>query len=205
MPHPERIVVGTRNKGKLAELESLLADVSIRAVSLAQFPEAPDIEEDGDTFEANAAKKATVLAQTIGEWVVADDSGLEVDALDGRPGIYSARYAGEPTDDKANVSKLLGELKGVPTSQRTARFRCVIALASPEELLLTVTGACEGVILEERRGHGGFGYDPVFFYEPFGESFAELTQSQKNQVSHRGRALVELKRRAAEVFGQPPA
>ncbi len=200
MEPPQRIVVGTRNKAKLAEIEAMLADFAIHVVSVAEFPGAPDVEEDGDTFEANATKKATELAQALGEWVLADDSGLEVDALDGRPGVYSARYAGEPCDDAANVAKLLAELEGVPAERRTARFRCAIALASPGRVEWVVSGACEGRIVDAPRGENGFGYDPVFLYESFGRTFAEVEPEQKNAVSHRGRALAELRRWVAQRF-----
>ncbi len=196
-----RLVVGTRNAGKLAEIRRLLADFPVEAASLDAWPDAPEVEEDGDTFEANACKKALETARAIGEWVAADDSGLEVDALGGAPGVRSARYAGDPKDDEANIAKLLQELRGTPPEERGARFRCVVALASPARVELVAEGACEGRIVEPPRGSNGFGYDPVFFYEPLGKTFAELSPEEKNAVSHRGRALVEFRRRLQERFG----
>lgn len=193
----ERIVVGTRNPGKLAELQALLQDLPIEVVGLAAFPDAPEVVEDGATFEANAAKKAVVLAEAVGEWVVADDSGLVVDALDGRPGIYSARYAGEHGDDAANVAKLLAELDSVPAGQRAAHFECAIVLASPAGVELVAEGRCEGVIAREPAGENGFGYDPVFFYPPLAATFAQVGPAAKNRVSHRGRALEAFKRELA--------
>jgi len=197
---PQLIVVGTHNAKKLSELQRLLADFPIQIVSLADFPDAPEVEEDGDTFEANAVKKATELALVLGEWVVADDSGLTVDALDGRPGVMSARYAGEHGNDPANVAKLLAEMADVPDDKRGAQFRCVIALASPEKVELIADGACRGVVAREARGHNGFGYDPVFFYPAFGKTFAEVEADAKNGVSHRGRALAAFKAKAAALF-----
>jgi len=193
----ERIVVGTRNPGKLAELQALLQDLYIEVVGLAAFPDAPDVVEDGATFEANATKKAVVLAEAIGEWVVADDSGLVVDALDGRPGVYSARYAGEHGDDAANVAKLLAELGSVPDAQRAAHFECAIALASPAGVELVAEGRCEGVIAREPAGENGFGYDPVFFYPPLTATFAQIGPAAKNRVSHRGHALEAFRRELA--------
>lgn len=201
MSPPKRIVVGTRNAKKLGELHALLSGLPIEVVSVADFPQAPEVEEDGDTFEANAAKKARVLAQALGEWVVADDSGLEVDALGGRPGVLSARYAGAGHNDEANNAKLLRELAGVPEEQRTARFRCVLALASPHKLELVAEGRCEGVITSHPMGRNGFGYDPVFLYPPLGRTFAQLGASAKNRVSHRGRALGQFRDKAAQLLG----
>ena len=201
MRPPQRIVVGTRNPGKLRELQTLLADLPLAIVDLSEFPNAPEIEEDGDTFAANATKKATVLAQVLNEWVVADDSGIEVDALDGRPGIFSARYTGPDGNDQTNNARVLSELAQVPQDKRTATFRCVIALASPGQLELLVEGESKGIILETPRGSNGFGYDPVFLYPPLGRTFAELDGEAKNRVSHRGRALAKLKVEATKLLG----
>lgn len=202
MSKPKRLIVGTRNSKKLAELRALLCDFPIELVSVGEFPEAPEVEEDGDTFEANAAKKAEVLARALDEWVVADDSGLEVDALDGRPGVFSARYAGTGHNDEANNAKLLAELAGVPPERRTANFRCVLALASPRKIEFVVEGRCDGLIAGQPMGRNGFGYDPVFFYPPCGCTFAQLDASDKNRVSHRGRALARFRHEAERVFGR---
>ncbi len=183
------LVVGTRNEKKKKEMETILADIPVRLQSLADYPDAPDVEEDAPTFDGNARKKALTLANALNRWVVADDSGLEVDALQGRPGVWSARYAGRGASDDQKCEKLLGELAGVPEKERTARFRCVIALARPGEVLFTVEGRCEGRIAEEMEGRGGFGYDPVFFYPERGCTFAQMAPEEKNSVSHRGKAL----------------
>jgi len=193
------LVVGTRNAKKKAEIEKILAGLPLRLKSVADYPDAPDVVEDGDTFEENARKKALEYATALGEWVVADDSGLQVDALGGEPGVHSARYAGPDATGADLCRKLLGELADVPPESRTARFRCVIAVAKPGEVLFAVQAAVEGMITREMRGSGGFGYDPVFLYPRLGRTFAELTMEEKNSVSHRGRALelfkVELKNR----------
>jgi XTP/dITP diphosphohydrolase len=154
------------------------------------------VEEDGETFAANAAKKAREVAAAAGLPALADDSGLEVDALDGAPGVRSARYAGAGHDDAANNRRLLAELAGVPTARRTARFRCAVALADPRGPLGDTVeireGACAGVILESPRGHNGFGYDPLFLYPELGRTFAELSLEEKGRLSHRARALAAM-------------
>lgn len=188
-----RLVIGTGNAKKLIEMRDLLADLDIEVVSA--FDVRDDIEspeETGTTFEANARIKAESFAQQCGALCVADDSGLEVDALDGRPGVYSARYAGEGADDAANNAKLLDELKDIPEDERGARFRSVIAVASPDGTLLVTDGQVRGRILEEPRGEAGFGYDPLFFHEPSEKSFAELDRAEKLAVSHRGLAMAKL-------------
>jgi XTP/dITP diphosphohydrolase len=189
------LVIATTNAGKFREFVSLLAGVPVTLKSLADFPGAPEVEETGDTYAENAAKKAIAIARWSGHVALADDSGLEVDALDGAPGVRSARYAGIEQDPNANIDKLLHALQGVPTAQRTARFRCVIAVAGADGAVLTVEGSCEGRILEAKRGAGGFGYDPVFFYPPAGRSFAELAAPAKHEVSHRARACEALRPR----------
>jgi len=200
MSQVTRLVVGTRNAKKLEELRALLADLPINVVSVGEFADAPEVEEDGDTFEANAVKKATVLAKALGEWVIADDSGLAVDALDGRPGVLSARYGGPGSSDEAKVAKLLGELAGVPDEGRTAHFHCVIALASPQGLETVAEGQCDGVIATEPVGQNGFGYDPVFLYPPIGKTFAQIGSEAKHRVSHRGQALGRFREKAAQFF-----
>jgi XTP/dITP diphosphohydrolase len=195
------LVIGTHNEKKCREIERILATPGLRLQTLDDFPGAPVPVEDGDTFQTNAIIKATQLADAIGEAVAADDSGLEVDALEGRPGVYSARYAGEHGNDRRNFEKVLAELRGVPPEQRTARFRCVAALARPGELLLTVDGTCEGVIADAPRGHGGFGYDPIVFVPGHGRTSAELSPDEKDAISHRGAAFRALKERLPELLG----
>jgi len=184
-----RIVVGTRNPKKKSEIESLLQGLPVQLLTIADFPAAPEVDEDEPTLDGNARKKALVLAEALNEWVVADDSGLEVDALGGRPGVHSARYAGSDATDSDRCAKLLAELKGVPDESRAARFRCVIALANAGGVLFTAEGRCEGRITAAMHGAGGFGYDPVFYYPPLGRTFAQLSPDEKNSVSHRGKAL----------------
>jgi XTP/dITP diphosphohydrolase len=183
------IVVATRNRGKVMEIAAALAALPVEIVSLDQFPAIPDAEESGDTFTANAILKATHYALHTGQPCLADDSGLEVDALNGAPGVYSARYAGPEADDAANNAKLLAALAGVPESGRTGRFRCVLAYVDPDGTLLTAEGTCEGLILAEPRGTSGFGYDPLFFFPGTGKTLAEMAVADKNAVSHRGQAL----------------
>ncbi|MBM4042126.1 MAG: XTP/dITP diphosphatase [Planctomycetes bacterium] len=193
------IVLGSRNPGKLREVRAALARLPVELRSLDAYPRVEMPEETGETFAENARLKALALAKQLGLWLLADDSGLCVDALGGRPGVRSARYAGPGATDAAKVAKLLCELRGVEDARRTARFVCALALASPEGVLLEVEAACEGRIIEAPRGHDGFGYDPVFLCPEFGATFAELPLETKNRVSHRGRALAELAGRLAEL------
>jgi len=186
------LVIATGNAGKLREFRRLLDGLGIELRSLADYPGAPTVEEDGATFAANARKKALAYAQCTGAAVLADDSGLEVDALGGAPGVHSARYAGAAQDADANIDALLSALADVPVAERSARFRCVIAVALPSGATLLGEGTCAGRILTERQGEGGFGYDPVFFYEPDAKTFAELPAARKNEVSHRAAALAAL-------------
>lgn len=187
-----RLVLATRNAGKVRELVSLLGPLGVEVASLADYPGLPEIPEEGDTFEANAVFKAREVARLTGETALADDSGLEVDALDGAPGVHSARFAGEPKDDAANNAKLLRLLEGVPPERRTARFRCVVALATPEGEVYTAEGSSEGVILDRPRGENGFGYDPLFYVPALGKTFAELDMEVKNRISHRGKAFARV-------------
>lgn len=183
------IVVATRNKGKVAEIAAALAALPVEILSLDSFPAVPEAEENGDTFAANAILKATHYALHTGMPCLADDSGLEVDALNGAPGVYSARYAGPGAGDAACNAKLLAELADVCDGGRTARFRCVLAYVDPDGTLLTAEGTCEGTILREPRGTGGFGYDPLFLLPGAEKTLAEMTVADKNAVSHRGQAL----------------
>ncbi|MEB5478278.1 XTP/dITP diphosphatase [Shouchella clausii] len=186
------LVVATKNKGKLNDFQTLFTDRYI-VKSLYDYSEVPEIIEDGDTFHENAVKKAETLAAHLQKPVIADDSGLLIDALGGKPGVYSARYAGEPKNDQANIDKVLSELDGVPTQKRTARFFCVIALAEPGKETIFAEGACEGRITEKPTGSNGFGYDPIFLVPSHGQTMAELSAETKNQLSHRARALTALK------------
>lgn len=187
------LVLATRNPGKVREMAALLADLGVTMRSLFDVPGAPEVEEDGRTFAENAVKKAETIARFTGLPALADDSGLEVDALGGAPGVFSARYAGEGASDAANNEKLLAALAGVPAERRTARYRCVLALAAPGMPTVTVEGVCEGRIAEQPRGTGGFGYDPLFYLPGRGKTMAELRPEEKNAISHRGQALRRLK------------
>lgn len=188
-----RLVLATRNPGKIRELSALLAPLGYEVASLTDYPGAPEVAEDGATFAENAVKKAVAVARYTGHLALADDSGLEVDYLGGAPGVLSARFAGEHGNDRANNEKLLGLLAGVPPEKRTARFRCVMAIATPAGEVWTAEGSCEGLIAEAPRGEGGFGYDPLFYVPELGKTFAELEPEVKNRLSHRARALEQAK------------
>lgn len=185
------LVIASRNKGKTAEIQELLSGFPITIKSLDDFGPIPEVEEDGETFDENAYKKASFTARVLGHPALADDSGLVVDALDGAPGVLSARYAGPEATNEERFQKLLQEMEGV--SNRKAAFECVISLAVPTGPALTYEGRCEGLITETPVGINGFGYDPVFFYPPLKKTFAELTREEKGRVSHRGKALEEFK------------
>ena len=191
MQHPTILVIATRNKGKTQEIKELFKDFPVEIKNLDDFGPIPHLEEDGDTFDENAYKKASFAARILGLPALADDSGLIVDALDGAPGIHSARYAGENATDEQRYLKLLDEMKG--KSNRKAAFECVISIAVPSGPALTYEARCEGLIATEPAGSNGFGYDPVFFYEPLNKTFAQITREEKNRISHRGKALAELK------------
>lgn len=197
------LLVATTNPGKHVEIEAVLKDLPVQAVSLSALSGWPKVIEDGKTFEENARKKARTLAEFFGYFTLADDSGLEVDALNGVPGIHSARYSGENANDLRNNEQLLRSLKGLPREQRRARFVCVIALCSPisnggKEWLFH--GECEGWIAFEPRGENGFGYDPLFFYPPLGKTFGEIDRTTKGRYSHRGKALAKLKQALPSVL-----
>jgi len=187
------LVLATRNRNKVIELVALLGDLGIKIRTLDEFPDAPDVVEDGDTCEANAVKKARAIAESTGLPAVADDTGLEVDALGGRPGVYAARYAGEDATYEDNCQKLLRELAGVPREQRTARFLTVAAIALPLDGIRVAQGTLEGVIAEEASGTLGFGYDPVFLIPELGKTLAQLPADQKNTISHRAKAFTQAK------------
>jgi len=197
-----RIVVGTFNAGKVREIADLLAGLDMEVVSLQAFPGVQPVPETGATFEENARAKAEGLARQLGEAVLADDSGLEVDALGGRPGVLSARYGGEGLSDAERVERLLAELGGVPEAARTARFRCVVALADASGILAVAHGAVEGRIAERPSGCNGFGYDPVFIPEGRDRTFAEMEPSVKQSISHRSRALAALREQLRALSGR---
>ncbi|MBQ6893594.1 MAG: XTP/dITP diphosphatase [Clostridia bacterium] len=196
-----KILLASHNKNKILELQALMNSVSsnCEVVSMSDIGFNDEIIEDGDTFEENALIKSRTGAN-LGYITVADDSGLVVDALDGAPGVYSARYAGEPCDNAANNRKLLNELSGLPKEKRTAKFVSVVTCSFPdgrEDII--VRGECHGYILNEHRGNGGFGYDPLFWYEPMQKSYAEMTAEEKNSVSHRGQAMAKFAKEFAKI------
>jgi XTP/dITP diphosphohydrolase len=190
----ETVIIATKNKGKAKEFEKLFLPHGLMVKTLIDYPELEDVEETGTTFEENAVLKAETISRALGVRVISDDSGLEVGALEGRPGVYSARYAGTEKNDEANIDKVLEELQDVPDSERTARFCCALAMAEPGKETLTVFGTCEGHILRERRGTNGFGYDPIFFVDSLGKAMAELPSEEKNKISHRAVAIKELEK-----------
>lgn len=185
------LVIATSNPGKTIEIQSLLSGFPIHIKNLGDFGPIPSVEEDGDTFDDNAYKKSSFVSKVLGLPALADDSGLVVEALGGAPGVYSARFAGEDATDKQRCSKLLDAMKG--KTNRKATFECVISIAVPSGAALTYEARCEGEIAETPAGKNGFGYDPIFFFAPLKKTFAELTREEKNLVSHRGKALTELK------------
>ena len=191
MRHPIILVIATRNKGKTLEIKALLKGFPVEIKNLDDFGPIPPLEEDGDTFDENAYKKASFAARILGLPALADDSGLTVEALDGAPGIHSARYAGENATDEQRYLQLLDEMEG--KSDRKASFECVISIAVPTGPALTYEARCEGLITTEPAGSNGFGYDPVFFYPPYNKTFAQITIEEKNRISHRGKALAELR------------
>ena len=186
---PPTLLIATGNRGKFTEISAELSGLGVRYVSLKDFPPVPECEETGQTFRENAIEKARYYARQFKVLTLADDSGLEVDALNGAPGVYSARYAGTPSNDQANNEKLVRRLTGIPPEQRSARFRCVMALVDPQGNFLGATeGTIEGVIIDQPRGTHGFGYDPHFFVPRLGKTTAELPREEKNNISHRGQA-----------------
>jgi XTP/dITP diphosphohydrolase len=188
------LVLGTRNAKKRQEIEEILGNEAIELRDLRSYPDAPEVEEDQNTFEGNARKKASEVARAVQQWVLGEDSGLVVPALNGRPGLHSARYAGKQGDDEANNDKLLAELRPLPEDRRRAYYVCTAALADPRgEVQAVVEGRCHGVIIMERRGSGGFGYDPLFLIPEYHQTFGELSAQVKHALSHRARALERLR------------
>ena len=195
------LVVATRNKKKLEEIKALLADMPIEVLSLLDFPNLRETPETGNTSAENAELKAKAAAEATGRIALADDSGLEVDALGGQPGILSNRFAGSEATDEDKYKRILELLEGVPDEERTARFRAAVAIATPEGKTVLVEGTCEGRIAREPRGENGFGYDPIFYLPEYGKTMAELPASEKNRISHRAKALQAAKRVLCEEFG----
>lgn len=186
-----KLLVATNNQGKLKEFNEILGELGIQCVSLKDMGISVDVEETGTTFLENALLKAKAIYQIAKIPTISDDSGLMVDALGGEPGVYSARYAGEPSDDDKNMDLLLSKLQGV--ENRTARFKSVIAAVFSEDNILVSEGECKGIIIDEKRGDNGFGYDPIFYVEALGKTFAQMTDGEKNSLSHRGNAIRNLK------------
>ena len=190
-----KLVLATRNQGKVREISDILKNQNgIELLSLRNFPDAPDVVEDGKTYEENAIKKASALAEYTGHLTIGDDSGLAVDALDGAPGVHSARYAGENASDRDRIIKLLNALQDVPDDRRSGRFICAVALAEPLAQVQVVRGVCEGRIIHAPRGVSGFGYDPIFVPVGYDKTFAELGDEIKNEISHRAKALDEARK-----------
>lgn len=188
-----KIVFATGNQGKLREVKKILADLNVDIVSMKEEGIQIDVDENGTTFAENAQIKATAIGAHTDAIVLADDSGLVIDALNGEPGIYSARYLGEDTSYRIKNQKLIDRLEGVPDEKRTARFVCAIAAALPDGTVLHTEGTIEGIIGYEERGENGFGYDPIFYVPKLGKTTAELTDDEKNAISHRGSALEKMK------------
>jgi XTP/dITP diphosphohydrolase len=199
----QKIVLGSRNQKKCQEIAELLAPHAIEIVSVADFPEMGEVIEDGDTFAANAAKKATETAVSTGHWAIGEDSGLCVDALNGAPGIYSARFSGEGATDATNNQKLMAELDDTPESKRGAGYVCSVAVSDPQGMVqLSVEGTCRGRIITSPRGENGFGYDPYFLIPEYNATFGELGSIVKQQISHRARAFHRLIPMLIRVLGQ---
>jgi len=194
-----RILLGTSNRHKLTELRTILGDVPFIPLGLDDLAHVPDVEETGATFAENAILKATAYARASGLLTLADDSGLEIDALGGEPGVYSARWAGVDTPYSERFRIILERLAQTPPERRTARFRCVIAIARPAGLLTTAEGVLEGMIATEPRGAGGFGYDPIFYLPAYGKTVAELPTEVKNQISHRARAAAQARQQLLDI------
>ena len=186
------LFLATRNEGKIREIRELLKGCNTRITSLRDYPDAPEVVENGQSYRDNALKKARFFARWMGKLTLADDSGLEVDYLKGKPGVFSARYAGEVANDRENIRRVLRELEGISPPKRGAVFRCVMALVAPWGDEEVVEGECRGWIGLEERGEKGFGYDPIFVIPRYGKTVAELTLAEKNRLSHRGKALKKL-------------
>ncbi|MEH7125631.1 XTP/dITP diphosphatase [Bacillus sp. JJ1773] len=198
----QEVIIATKNAGKAKEFERMFMPLGYKVKTLIDYPEIDDIEETGSTFEENAILKAESVSKTLNKIVIADDSGLSIDALNGRPGIYSARYAGEEKSDEANMAKVLDELNDIPDKDRQARFYCALAVAVPGLETFTVSGTCEGLILREKRGSNGFGYDPIFFVVDKEKAMAELKPEEKAEISHRAQALRKLESKLPTLLSE---
>lgn len=194
-----KIILATHNQGKIREFQEALAEIGWEGVPIREIADLPDPEETGHTFEENALQKAHAYAKAIGQPVMSDDSGIIADALGDRPGIYSARYAGHHGDDEANNQKLIHDLAPYTGEARRGRYVCVVALVFPGGREVTAEGTCEGIIRDFYAGHGGFGYDPLFYLPEFGKTMAEITLEEKNKISHRGKALRALIRKLKDA------
>jgi len=190
----KELLIATGNKGKLREIKELLKDLDIKVTSLADYPDLPKIEEDGKTYAQNALKKAVTIAMCTKKLTMGEDSGLEVKALDNRPGVYSARFSGESATDKKNNAKLLRQLKKTPLSKRQARYRCFAAIVDAKGIVDVVNGSCSGLIATHSKGKNGFGYDPLFFIPRYEKTFGEIDPDIKAKMSHRARALKKVKK-----------
>ncbi len=186
------IIIATSNQNKLKEFKALLKDHKINILSLKDFSQIPAVVEDGKNFYENALKKATTVVRYTGKLTIADDSGIEVEALGGKPGVYSSRFAGEDASDEENNARLMKELQGIPPDKRGACFKCALVIAKSEGETAFVEGECRGTIIEELRGHYGFGYDPLFLVPEYNKTFSEITPEEKNKISHRAKALQKL-------------
>jgi len=194
------LIIATKNKGKLKEISELLRGLDLKISSLADYPDAPRIFEDGKTFKFNAAKKAATISLWTGKLALGEDSGLEVKALKNRPGIFSSRFAGEHATDKQNNAKLLRELRGIPLSKRQARYRCFAVLTDATGIVDVVSGTCRGLIAERSLGKNGFGYDPLFLIPQYQKTFGQLPPEIKERISHRGRAMRKVRRSLEEYL-----
>jgi len=188
------LVIATKNKGKLREIKELLSNLNLKITSLADYPDAPEVMEDGETFAQNALKKAATIALYTRKLTLGEDSGIEVKALGNKPGIHSARFSGPNATDRKNNLKLLRSLKSIPSSKRQARYRCFAALVDKNGIVDVVSGQCAGVITKQAKGKNGFGYDPYFMIKRYGNTFGELDPAVKAKISHRARALRKIKR-----------
>jgi XTP/dITP diphosphohydrolase len=195
------VLLATRNRGKVREIRKLLKGMGVRIQCLQDLPEAPEVEEDGSSFAENALKKARFYAALSGVLTISDDSGVEVEALKGQPGVYSARYAGEGASDQDNNQKLLKKMEGTPASKRGASFKCSIAIVSPDGKEAVAEGSCKGKIGFREVGRRGFGYDPLFILPRYGKTMAQFTLGEKNKISHRGKALRKLRRIIRSFLG----
>ena len=195
-----KLLIATKNEGKVQEFKRRFESADLKVISLLDLDEAPEVAETGSTFAENAVLKAEAIMRLTNQPVIADDSGLVIDALDGEPGVYSARYAGPDKDDEANIDKVLTEMKEIPEEERAASFQCLLAVAIPDQKTELFSGSCDGRIAFERSGSYGFGYDPIFYLPSYGKTMAELSPEEKNAISHRGQAIDRLEEEFKNLF-----